>query len=175
MSTLSLAKNGYVSSSKCTKHIKAKYLYIRHFHNSGELSLRYCPTDDMWADILTKPLHGSKFCLFRSFLMNCPENYTEEPPFIPLKPLSPNVLIQPRSSLPKLKLSNPLPWECAAPQLHLLPKYQLTHLYVSYLSPYHSSPRGRMSAGVTPSFHVDTPQPLLPESMFLLGSVTPNS
>jgi hypothetical protein len=28
MSTLSLAKNGYVSSSKCTKHIKAKYLYV---------------------------------------------------------------------------------------------------------------------------------------------------
>jgi hypothetical protein len=37
MSTLSLAKNGYVSSSKRTKHIKAKYLYIRHYHKSGEL------------------------------------------------------------------------------------------------------------------------------------------
>ena len=47
MNTLSLAKNGYVSSLKCTKYIKAKYLYIRHFHNSIELTLKYCPTDEM--------------------------------------------------------------------------------------------------------------------------------
>ena len=60
MSTLSLAKNGYVSSSKCTKHIKVKHLYIRHDHKSGELTLEYCPTDKMRADILTKPLQGSK-------------------------------------------------------------------------------------------------------------------
>jgi len=45
MSTLSLAKNGYVSSSKRTKHIKAKYFFIRHFHNTGELDLQYCPTE----------------------------------------------------------------------------------------------------------------------------------
>jgi hypothetical protein len=51
MSTLSLAKNGYVSSSKCTKHIKAKYFFLRHFHNSGELDLQYCPTEQMWVDI----------------------------------------------------------------------------------------------------------------------------
>ena len=70
------------SSSKHTKHIKAKYLYIRHYHNSGELDLQYCPTDEMWADGLTKPpLQGSKFCLFWAFLMNCPENYTEDPYF----------------------------------------------------------------------------------------------
>jgi hypothetical protein len=36
MSTLSLAKHGYASSSKRTKHIKAKYLYIKHHHASGE-------------------------------------------------------------------------------------------------------------------------------------------
>jgi len=34
MSTLSLAKNRYVSSSKQTKHIKAKYFFIRHYHTS---------------------------------------------------------------------------------------------------------------------------------------------
>ncbi len=39
MSTLSLAKNGYVSSSKRTKHIKAKYFFIRHYHNSREPDL----------------------------------------------------------------------------------------------------------------------------------------
>jgi hypothetical protein len=78
MSTLSLAKSGYVSSSKRTKHIKAKYLYICHYHNSGKFDLQYCPTDQMWADVPTKPLQGSKFQLFKAFLMNCPKNYTED-------------------------------------------------------------------------------------------------
>ena len=72
MSTLSLAKNGYVSSSKRTKHIKAKYFFIRHYQNSRELDLRYCPTELMWADILTKPLQGAKFRLLRALLMNFP-------------------------------------------------------------------------------------------------------
>ena len=84
MSTLSLAKNGYVSSSKRTKHIKAKYFFIRHFHNSGELELRYCPTESMWADVLSKPLQGAKFRLMRAFLMNCPTDYNEETPSLPI-------------------------------------------------------------------------------------------
>ena len=41
MSTLSLAQNGYVSNSKRTKHIKAKYSFICHYHNSHELDLQY--------------------------------------------------------------------------------------------------------------------------------------
>jgi hypothetical protein len=97
MSTLSLAKNGYVS--KRSKHIKAKYLYICHYHNSGELTLRYCPTDEMWADILTKPLQGSKFRIMRAFLMNCPADYSEDPLFSPcpvLQPLSNNIPMKPR-------------------------------------------------------------------------------
>ena len=99
MSTLSLAKNGYVSSSKRTKHIKAKYLYIRHYHKSGELTLKYCPTDNMWADVLTKPLQGSKFSKMRAFLMNCAIDYSEEPLFIPrpvLQPISSNLPMKPR-------------------------------------------------------------------------------
>jgi hypothetical protein len=70
MSTLSLAKNSYVSSSKRTKHIKAIYFFVRHYHNAGELDLQYCPTEHMWADVLTKPLQGAKFRLMRAFLMN---------------------------------------------------------------------------------------------------------
>jgi hypothetical protein len=61
MSTLSLAKNGHVLSSKRTKHIKANYFFIKHYHHFGEIDLQYCPTDNMWADVLTKPLQGSKF------------------------------------------------------------------------------------------------------------------
>ncbi len=58
MSSLSLEKNGRVSSSKRMKHIKAKYFLIKDYYNSGEIDLRYCPTDVMWADVLTKPFQG---------------------------------------------------------------------------------------------------------------------
>jgi hypothetical protein len=88
MSTLSLAKNGYVSSSKLSKHIKAKYLYIRHHHQTGKLTLKYCPTEEMWADVLTKPLQGSKFRTMRAFLMNCPLDYSQDLSHLISKPAS---------------------------------------------------------------------------------------
>jgi hypothetical protein len=83
MSTLSLAKNGYISSSKQNKHIKAKYFFIKHYHHAGNIDLQYCPTKQMWADVLTKPLQGAKFRLMRSFLMNCPIDYTNPPESLP--------------------------------------------------------------------------------------------
>ena len=56
MSSLSLEKNGRISSSKRMKHIKAKYFLIKDYYDYGEIDLGYCPTDVMWADVLTKPL-----------------------------------------------------------------------------------------------------------------------
>jgi hypothetical protein len=56
MSALSLEKNGQISSSKWTKHIKAKHFLVKDYYESGEIDLRYCPTDIMWADVLTKTL-----------------------------------------------------------------------------------------------------------------------
>jgi hypothetical protein len=41
LSALSLEKNGRVSSSKSTKHIKAKYFPIKDYYDSGEVDLRY--------------------------------------------------------------------------------------------------------------------------------------
>ena len=61
MSSLSLEKNGRISSSKWTKNIKAKYFLVKNYYDSGEIDLRYCPSDVMWADVLTKPLQGQKF------------------------------------------------------------------------------------------------------------------
>ncbi len=98
MSTLPLATNGYVLSYKCTKHIKTKYFFIRHYHDSSNLNLRYCPTEKMLADVLTKPLQGPRFCLIRAFLMNFPIDYSEDPPFVPspLPTLAP-ITISPKS------------------------------------------------------------------------------
>jgi hypothetical protein len=78
MSALSLEKNGCISSSKRTKHIKAKYFLIKDYYDAGEIDVKFCPTDEMWADILTKPLKGQKFRDMRAFLQNCPRDYDDD-------------------------------------------------------------------------------------------------
>jgi hypothetical protein len=78
MSSFLLEKNGRMSSSKRTKHIKAKYFLIKDYYNSGEIDLRYCPTDVMWANVLNKPLQGQKFRDMRAFLQNCPRDYDDD-------------------------------------------------------------------------------------------------
>ncbi len=112
MSTLSLAKSGYVSSSKRTKHIKAKYFFVRHFQKTGEINLQYCPTELMWSDVLTKPIQGAKFRLMRAFLMNCPLNYAEESEHIQIPTVAPtlNSTKQPMpQQIPSSKLTdNPM-------------------------------------------------------------------
>ncbi len=60
------------------KHIKAKYFLIKDYYDSGEIDLRYCPTDVMWADILTKPLQGQKFRDMRAFLQNFSRDYDND-------------------------------------------------------------------------------------------------
>ena len=37
-----------------------------------------CPAEEMWADVLTKPLQGMAFRSMRAQLMNCAINYEDE-------------------------------------------------------------------------------------------------
>jgi hypothetical protein len=78
MSALSLEKNGRVSSSRLTKHIKAKYFLIEDYYDADEINVRFCPTNKMWADVLTKPLQGQKFRDMWAFLQNCPQDYDDD-------------------------------------------------------------------------------------------------
>jgi hypothetical protein len=52
-----------------TKHIDVQYHYVRHLVSTGKVSLRYCPTNEMAADALTKPLPRTKLlkCLAITF------------------------------------------------------------------------------------------------------------
>jgi hypothetical protein len=43
-----------------TKHIDIRYHFIRYVVDNGSIHLLYCPTEDMTADILTKPLPSVK-------------------------------------------------------------------------------------------------------------------
>jgi hypothetical protein len=78
MCALSLEKNGHVLSSKRTKHIKAKYVLIEDYYNAGEIDVKFCPTDGMWADVLTKPLQGQNFRYMNAFLQNRPRDYDND-------------------------------------------------------------------------------------------------
>jgi hypothetical protein len=76
-STIRLAINGNLSSSSRTKHIKARYYFVKEKIDDKEIEIRYCPTEAMWADILTKPLQGAGFRIMRHHLQNCPVDYDD--------------------------------------------------------------------------------------------------
>ena len=40
--------------------------------------MEYCPTDEMWYDILNKPNQGSPYSLYHSHLMDFPMDYDNE-------------------------------------------------------------------------------------------------
>jgi hypothetical protein len=68
-STMLLERNGKVSSSKQMKHINVRYFFITDRISKGEVCVEWCPTKDMVADFLTKPLQGLAFKKFRDLIM----------------------------------------------------------------------------------------------------------
>jgi hypothetical protein len=64
--TMLLEKEGKQSSSKRTKHIRARYFFIKDRVANNDISIRHCPTGEMLADHFTKPLQGSLFRKFRA-------------------------------------------------------------------------------------------------------------
>ena len=71
-SAILLETNGAASSSKRTRHIDIRYYFVKDRIAAGELTIEFCPTDDMWADYFTKPLQGAKFLFLRRIIMNEP-------------------------------------------------------------------------------------------------------
>jgi hypothetical protein len=68
-STMAMIENG-ISKSDKTRHIAIRYFWTKERVDSGDLVITYLPTDQMTADILTKPLQGVKFVELRSRLLN---------------------------------------------------------------------------------------------------------
>jgi hypothetical protein len=69
MSTIALIEKGS-STSERSRHINIRYFWLKDRISSGELQVKYQPTDEMIADILTKPLQGAKFLALRTRLLN---------------------------------------------------------------------------------------------------------
>jgi len=57
---MQMVKQG-TGSFKRAKHIKVRYFWLKDLIDEGMLELIYVPTDELVADILTKPLTGWKF------------------------------------------------------------------------------------------------------------------
>ena len=68
-STMLLERNGKASSSKRTKHINVRYFFITDRISKGEVRVEWCPTAEMVADFMTKPLQGSTVKKFRDLIM----------------------------------------------------------------------------------------------------------
>jgi hypothetical protein len=58
------------------KHIQNKYHLVRHLRERGEITTVFCSTDQMIADIFTKPLARPKFEQFRDMMKVLPVGST---------------------------------------------------------------------------------------------------
>ena len=68
-SAILLEKNGKKSSSKRTRAINIRYFFVTDAIEKGLLTVEHCPTGDMIADYMTKPLQGQLFEKFRNLIM----------------------------------------------------------------------------------------------------------
>ena len=68
-SAITLARKGK-STSPRTRHVNIRYFFVHDRINSGEVAVEYLSTDEMLADLLTKPLQGGRFKKLRERLLN---------------------------------------------------------------------------------------------------------
>jgi hypothetical protein len=66
MSAMLLETNGKQCSSNQTKHIRVRYFFIKDQVSNGDITLKHCPTGEMFVDHFTKPLQGALFRKFRA-------------------------------------------------------------------------------------------------------------
>jgi hypothetical protein len=68
-STILLEKNGKKSSGPRTRALNIRYFFLTDQVEKGNVMIDFCPTDDMIADYMTKPLQGAKFLKFKKLIM----------------------------------------------------------------------------------------------------------
>jgi hypothetical protein len=90
--------NGRFSSTKRTKHIDAKFFFVKDQVEKGDVPIENCPAEFMWADVNTKPLQGKAFRVQRSELMNCPVDYVDESDVINSQPSKENIVANRRAT-----------------------------------------------------------------------------
>jgi hypothetical protein len=66
-STILLVENGCILSSK---HVNIRYFFVMDCVKAKELSIKYCPMEEMILDYYTKPLQGTLFRKMHDLIMN---------------------------------------------------------------------------------------------------------
>jgi hypothetical protein len=67
--SISLANKGYPSSQR-SRHINIRNFWLTDRITNNEVKIKYVPTSEMLADILTKPMSGEIFEKLRKLLLN---------------------------------------------------------------------------------------------------------
>ena len=70
MSTIAMIKNGRANSPQ-TRYIAVRFFWVKDYVDRDEILIEHLPTEDMLADLLTKPLHGETFYRLRKSLLQC--------------------------------------------------------------------------------------------------------
>ena len=60
-STILLVENGKKSAGKRSRAINIRYFFVTDQVARKKMEVKYCPTKQMWADPMTKPLQGTDF------------------------------------------------------------------------------------------------------------------
>ena len=68
--TIKLLNNCRLGAGKRTRHFGIKLFYITDLISRNEVEVRYCPTDQMIADYMSKPVIGAKFKFLRDLILN---------------------------------------------------------------------------------------------------------
>ena len=68
-SSILLETNGRSSAGKRSRALNIRYFFVTDQVQLGNVSIEYMPTDEMWADYMTKPLQGEKFRKFRGLIL----------------------------------------------------------------------------------------------------------
>jgi hypothetical protein len=76
--TILLANNGRMLAGKNSKHIKNRFFLITDKATQEDLKIQHLGTEEMWADVNTKPLQGKKFRMMRGQVMGIPVEYGDD-------------------------------------------------------------------------------------------------
>ena len=68
-SSILLETYGRPSAGKRSRAINIWYFFVTNQVELGNIQIEHMPTDEMWADYMTKPLQGEKFRKFRTLIL----------------------------------------------------------------------------------------------------------
>ena len=68
-STILLVENGKRSLGRWTRAINIRYFFLTNQREKGNIIVKYCPTDEMLGDYMTKANQGKKFHQFWCAIM----------------------------------------------------------------------------------------------------------